>query len=109
MQMQVMHFLPTLGPGVGHDPKSTLRVGPATLLQRQSGRQRHHPTDQRLVLWAKLRHGIDVRLGNHQKMHGCPRIDVVKSEYLLVFIDLATGNLTGRNLTKKAICNRGTS
>lgn len=70
MKMQVMHLLATLGTGVGHDPKAAFGVGTATLLQRQSGRQRHHPPDQRLVLRTNLRHGVDVHLGNHQKCTG---------------------------------------
>ena len=42
-----------------------------------------------VVLWAHMRHRNDVLLGNDQEMHGCPRVDVVKGEQLVVLVHLA--------------------
>jgi DNA-binding FadR family transcriptional regulator len=39
------------------------------------------------VFGSQLRHGWDVLLGHHQKMHGRPRLNVMKNEDIFIFKD----------------------
>ena len=103
MPVQVMHFLPAFSAGVGENAKTTLGVGLAALLQGQARRQRHHAPEQGFVLGAHLSHGSNVLARDHQKMHRCPRVDVVKGKNVFVFVDLAAGNLAGGNLAKNTV------
>src|SRR5207253_4019334 len=88
MDVQVMHFLAAVVAGVDDDPPAALRVRPASFLDGQPGRERHHAAQQRDVALLDLRHGRDVLLGDHQEVHGRPGIDVVERQHLVVLVDL---------------------
>ena len=80
----MMHFLPTLCTRVGDDSKTTLWVGSAAFLRRKFGCQHHHAPQKACVLGLKLRKRRDVHLRNHQKMHGCPGVDVMERKDFIV-------------------------
>ncbi len=103
MKVQVMHLLATLFAGVGDDPKASLRIGFGTLREGQLGRQREHAPDQGLVFRTNMGHRDDVDLGNDQKMNRRPRVDVVKGQNLVVFVDFARRNLARDDFAKYAI------
>ena len=103
MDMQMVDLLPAFNPCVGDDAKAAVWIRVTPLLQGQSGRQRHHAPQQPGVLWGNLGHRRDMRLGNHEKVHRRPGMDVVECEDFLVFIDLAGRNLAGNDLAKKAV------
>ncbi len=103
MPMQMVNLLPALGAGVGHQPKTTLRIGVHALLQGKLGGQQEHAPQKVLVLRAHLRHGGDVQLGDQQKMHRRPRVDVVESKNLFVFIDFFARYLAGNDFAKDAV------
>ena len=103
MDMQMVDLLPAFNPCVGDDAKAAVWVRVTPLLQGQPGRQRHHAPQQPGVLWGNLGHRRDMRLGNHEKVHWRPGMDVVECEDFLVFIDLAGRNLAGNDLAKKAV------
>ena len=103
MPMQMVNLLSALGTGVGNQPKTTLRVGVHTLLQGKLGGQQEHAPQKVLVLRAHLRHGGNVQLGDQQKMHWRPRVDVVEGEYLFVFVNLFARYLAGNDFAKDAV------
>ena len=103
MDMQVVYFLAAFSASIGDDAETTLGIRRAALLCRQLWRQRHHAPQQPGVLWGNLGHRRDMRLGNHEKVHRRPGMDVVECEDFLVFIDLAGRNLAGNDLAKKAV------
>ena len=103
VHVQVLDFLPPFGTGIAEHPESAVRIRVAALLQGQLGRQHHHAPHQGGVLGAKLRHRRYVLLRNHQKMHGRPRIDVVKDEDLVVLVDHLGRYLPGNDPAEDAI------
>ena len=55
------------------------------------------------MLRTGLRHRRNVEFGHQQKMHRRPRVDVMKTKNLIVFINDAAGNLAGNDFAKQAI------
>ena len=101
--MQMRHLLPAMRTGIDHHPKAAVRIRLAALFQRQFGRQRHDLAHQRGIVCAQLRHGGNVALGDHQKMHRRPRSNVMKGEDVVIFVHLAGGNLPGGNFAKNTV------
>jgi len=89
MPVHVVDFLATLSPSIGHDAKATFGVRSCAFLKRQLRRQQHHAAQQTFVLRRGMRHRRNVQLGDDQKMHGRPRVDVVKREDVVVLVHLA--------------------
>jgi len=58
---------------------------------------------QALVLGPELGHGWQVQLGHDQEVHRGPGVDVVEGVQVVVFIDLAAGNLAGDDFAKQAV------
>ena len=100
VHVQVVHFLTTLCSVVDHDSETTIRVGVATLLRSQLGRQSHHVAHQSGMLRGQMHHRRDVQLGDDQKMNGRPRRDVMEGEHMVVFMDFARGNFPAMILQK---------
>lgn len=103
MHMQVLHFLSAFGASVADNTEAALRVWPAALLQGESGRQRHHVPHQASVFRPQLREGRDVLLGNQQKMHWRPRVNVMERKHMVVFMNLSGGYLTQNDLAEQAV------
>ena len=93
--MHVMDFLPPLGARVGDHPKTTLGVRPCAFLHRELGREHQQTPQQAGMFWSHMGHGHNVLLGDDEEMNGRPRVDVVKREQFVVFV-----NFTGRDLAR---------
>lgn len=98
-----MDFLAAFSASVGEDSKAALGIRAAALLKRKLGGQRHHPSEQSLVLGPHLSHRGNVLFRDHQKMNRRPRIDVVKGKQLIVFVDFAARNDASGDFAKKAV------
>jgi len=98
-----MNLLPAFSPGVGDDAKAPLGVRTGPLLQGQAGGQQQNSPQKGFVLGLHMRHGQDVGLGNDQKMHRRPRVDVVEGKNLFVFIDFFARYLAGNDFAKDAV------
>ena len=103
MHVQMMDLLPAFPTGVDHQPKTAIRVRLAAFLLGQAWSQHHHAPHQSLVLFFQLGHGNDVQFGHQKEMHRRPWMDVVKSQELVIFVDLAAGNDPGNDLAENAI------
>ena len=103
MHMQMLHLLPSLVTGVDHHPEPALRVRIAPLLQGQLRHQGHDLAHECRVLILQMSHGRDVGLGNDQKMHRRPRVDVVKGINFVIFINLATGDVALGDFAKNTV------
>ena len=103
MPLQVVDLLPALPTCVDHQSKAAIRIRLAPFLLGQAWGQHHHAPHQTLMLIFQLGHGNDVLFGHQQEMHGRPRMDVVKSQQFVVFVDLATRNGPGNDLAKNAV------
>ncbi len=99
----MVNFLSTFKPRVYHDAKTTVWIWIATLLQCQFGRQSHHAPKHACIVCGDLCHRRDMPLGNHQEVDGSPRLDVMKSKNLFVFIDPLRGNLASDDFAEKAV------
>ncbi len=99
----MMYLLPALSSGIGNDTKAALGVRLATLLERELGGQYQHAPQQGLMLWPDLRHRRNVLLWDEQKMHRCPGVDVVESEDVSVFVDLAAGNRAASDFAENTV------
>jgi hypothetical protein len=86
MNVQVVYLLLPIGTSIAQQPKPTLRVGSASFLQGQPWRQDHHTTEQALMFGLQLRHRRNVQLGDQQKVHRRPGVDVVKGIDVIVLI-----------------------
>ena len=85
----MVDFLPTFNPGVDDHAKTAIGIGAATLLQRQTRGQQHHAPQQGSMFGLDLGHRGNMQFGHDQKMHWCPRVDVVKGEKLFIFLHFA--------------------
>jgi len=100
-----MHFLSAMLSGVDHDPKAPFGVGCGTLLKGQLWHQGRDAPQKRYVLWVLqigLGHGRNVRFGDDQEMDRRPRVDVVKGQDILVFVDFFTGDGAFNDFAKNA-------
>ena len=78
MQMQVIHALPRVAAGVGHDPIA-LPIQP--FLARHLGGEREQTAEQALAIFAlSVTHGRDVPGGNHQQVNRRLGVDVPERE-----------------------------
>lgn len=103
MHMQMLHLLPPLVTGIDHHPEPALRVRIAPLFQGQLRHQGHDLAHECRVLTLQMSHRRDVGLGNDQKMHWCPRLDVVKCINFVILINLATGDIALGDFAKNAV------
>ena len=93
------HFLAAVAAGVD-DGSEAVRA--AFLL----GKLRHevdHFTQECGIFGFGRSQGLDVLLGNNQKMHGRLGVDVAEGEHVVVFIDLAAADFAARNLAENTI------
>ena len=97
MEVQVVDALPRLLPDVGYHP-----VALQPLLPAQSCDDLEDVGYYGAVAAIHLRHGGDVGLGDHQKMGGRLRGDVIKGIAQLVLIHLVGGDLPAGNGAEQA-------
>ena len=98
-------FLPA-DPAVVDDDTKAVRTA---VLFGQSPGHRQHPAEHRLVFGSNGLQRVDVTLGHDQQVHRPRRIDVVKREDFVVFVDLARRNVSTRNLAKQAVVHADSS
>ena len=99
MHMDVMHGLSAQVIAVHHHPES-LR---AALLVGQALGGKENMPGQELVCLAQVIEGADVLLGDHQKMHRGLRPDIVEGDNLVIFIQLARGDVSGDDLAEQTV------
>ena len=102
MEVQVMHALAGLLADVGNN---TVALQPQFLCQLGYDLKdmRHHGA----VFGADLRHGADMLLGDHQKMGGRLRRNVIKGIAQVVLLHLVGGDLPRRNGAEQAVVLHG--
>ena len=98
MEVQVGHGLAGLHTAVGHHAE----IGHAHTLGHLGDDLKDMGHDGG-ILGSDLTAGGDVCLGDHQKMNGGLRIDVMEGKADLVLIYLVGGDNARRNLTKQTI------
>lgn len=95
MEMQVGHRLPCLLAAVGHHTVALPAVLGAELRD-----DLENVGDKGGIFGGDLARGGNVGLGDHQKMRGCLRIEIVKGEHLFVLVHLIRGDLSRCDLTE---------
>src|SRR3990172_2777651 len=98
VHVEMIHLLMPDAPGVDDDAKAVRRPLPA----RQFPRQRQHLAERPLLRHSGLVERRYMLLGNHQDMDRGLRPEVVKSEYIVVFVDFARGDFAARDAAKNA-------
>lgn len=99
MHMDVMHGLPTQLIAVHHHAEAFR----AALLIGQALGGKEDVPGQELVVFAQLIEGTDVFFRDHQKMHRRLRADIVEGDDLIIFIQLARGDVSGDDLAEQTI------
>lgn len=97
MEMQVRHRLPCLLAAVVH-----YAVALPAVLGADSCDDLKNMSDEGGVFRRDLARGGNVGLGDHQKMRGCLRIEIVKGEHLFVLVQLIRGDLSRGDLAEYA-------
>jgi hypothetical protein len=101
----MIHLLPRHSSGVDNGAKASL----AALIPGKAGAHRQEPPQHRLVLRPNLGQGFNVDLGNHQKMHGRRRMEIVEGQHLVVLVQLADGNFSPSDTAENAVAHRQTA
>ena len=87
MNVQVRHFLTPVATGIYDRAKAI----DATLFFRELRDKGKHFTQERLIFRFCIRQGRDMTFGDQQEMHWSLRIDISKSENILILIHLLLG------------------
>src|SRR5690606_16057384 len=98
--MQVIDFLAAFAAGVHHEAKAAIMAGCAAVVKGQLLHERHHSTQPGGVVGSDVGQRAHVVLRHHQQVNGRGRIDVVKGDELIVFVNLLGGNVARGDLAK---------
>src|SRR5919112_4444950 len=99
--MQMIHALPRIPSGIGHDP---IAIGVESLLARQLGRKCQEPSQQTFtVRILEITNRSHMPGGDDQKMHGRLGVDIPERESLLRSLDDLGRNLSGHNPAKQTV------
>jgi hypothetical protein len=99
MDVQMIHLLPAHSAIVDDDPEA---IG-ATLLAGQLPRHCEHFAQNLLMAHIRIVEIFDMYFRDDQKMHWRRRVDVVKGENLVVFVNFAAGDRALHDLAKNAV------
>ena len=99
MHVQVSNFLAAVAPSVDHDAEAVL----GSLLAGKTRRKRKHFTQKRGVARIGMRERCKVLLRDDEKVNGRLRVDVLKGEDFIVFIDLGRRDLSLGDFAENAV------
>src|SRR5512139_802831 len=99
VNVKMEHFLAAAASGVDQ----RLEAGVESLFFRQARCQQQHPAELRLVRGRAVGQRRDVQLRNDQEVDARKRMDVVKRQHLVVFVDLAARDVAGDDLAEDAV------
>ena len=101
MQMQVIHTLPRVAAGVGHD---AVALTIQALIACHFGRECQQPAEQSLAIFALgVTHRRDVPSWYHQQVHRRLRVDVPERQGMGRAFDDPGGNLTRHDPAKETV------
>ena len=99
VEVEMIHLLSPHSSGVNDGAKALV----ATLIPGKPSGGGEEPAQHRLVLRPYLGQGVNVDLGNQQKMHGSKRMEIVEGQNLVVLVDFPGGNLAASDAAEDAI------
>ena len=101
VQMQMIHALPRISSGIGHDP---IAIGIQSLLARDLGRKRQEASEQTFAVRSiEITNRSHMSGGNDQKMHGRLGVDIPERESLLRPLHDLRRNLSSHNPAKQTV------
>ncbi len=102
MQMQMVHRLAAIVPGIHDDPVPILQP----LFAGDLGRGRHQMTHQCSIFHQRLRSGTNMLLRNNKQVGGRLRINVGEANAEFVFVHTVSRNGSGDDLAEQAVRRR---
>lgn len=101
MKVKVRHYLAGVLSRVRHGPVTGFSDARCFRHVLHGGK---HMTQHCGVVSVQVIHRSEVLLRNHQYMNRSLRVNVVKGQYQVIFIDLIGWYQTGDNLAKNTVC-----
>ena len=89
MNMQVRNFLTAVAAGVDHRSETVFAAG----LFCKNRHKIDHFTQQCRIFGSGVGQRLNVLFGNDQKMHGGLGVNVIEGDDVIVFLNLAGGNI----------------
>lgn len=113
VRMEMVHLLPAVGPGVDQRFKSAagaavgLHFKTATMLLRQFRCKQQHLTQHSRLPFVAVGQGRHMLLRHDQQMHGRGRINIVKSDQVVIFMNSIRWNDASDDLAKNTVVQGG--
>src|ERR1700722_5212384 len=104
MGVNVIHLLPATWPGVDDRAETGVAAGVRhAQLVSKPRRQAQHSTKQRCIGFGAARQRLNMFTRGHEHMDGCGRVDIVKSNKFIVFMDFLARNFSRSDLAENAV------
>lgn len=102
--MNVINLLPAARPRIDDRAESRVATGVCNAqFLGEPRRQAQHSTKQRRVGFGTARERLNMFTRNHEHMNGSSRIDIVKSDEFIVFVDFLARNFSRSDLAENAV------
>src|SRR5882757_7797785 len=104
MSVNVIHLLPAARPGIDDRSETGVAAGVRhTQLISKPCRQAQHSTKQRRIGFGAARQRVNMFTRDHEHMDGRCRVDIVKSNKFIVFVDFLARNFSRSDLAENAV------